>query len=57
MKFIITEETACVISQVCKETKAWIHPNLRRQIPHLIIPLSSLTFVLLIQGPKEKGFC
>ena len=46
MKFIITEETACVISQVCKETKAWIHLNLRRQIPHLIIPLSSLTFVL-----------
>ena len=26
----IAEQTASVITQVCKESKLWIHPNLRR---------------------------
>ena len=33
----ITEKIVPVITQVCKETKLWIHPNLRRQISHLLI--------------------
>ena len=30
MKSIIAEKFVSVINQVCKETKLWIHPNLRR---------------------------
>ena len=45
-KSIIAEKIVSVITQVCKETKLWIHPTYGGQIPHLLILLNSLTFVL-----------
>ena len=42
----IIDRIAKQIVSVCKELKLRIHPTLRRQISHLLIPLSSFTFVL-----------
>ena len=38
----IAQQIESVITQVCKESKLWIHPTYGG---HLIIHLSSLTFV------------
>ena len=45
MNSISAEKTVSGITQVCKETKLWIHPNLRR-------PNSSFTYSL-----KFTYFC
>ena len=42
----IAEKIVSVITQVCKETKLWIHSNLRRPNFSFTYSLSLLTFVL-----------
>ena len=35
----IAQQIAFVITQMCKESRLWIHPNLRAQVSHLLIHL------------------
>ena len=50
----VTGQIVLVITQVCKDSKLWIHPNLRRP-SNLLIHLSSLTFALQMHEPQKRS--
>ena len=47
----IAEQIESVIFQVCRGSKLWIHRTYGGQFFHLLIHLSSLTFLLYIYRP------
>ena len=47
----IAEKIESVITQVCKESKLWIHPNLRRPRFSFTCSLKFIHFSLYIYGP------
>ena len=46
------EQIESVITQVCKESKFWIHPNLRR--PSFSFLLRIMVFLVMGRSPKKS---
>ena len=51
----IAEKIESVITQVCKESKLWIHPNLRRPRFSFTCSLKFIHFSLYIYMDLKKG--
>ena len=53
----IAEQVKSVITQVCKELKLWIHPNLQGPRFSFTYSLKFTYFLLFLCTPYKKEFC